>query len=1049
MPAGRGRRCTIGSEQRAGQGSSGAALYSFEGFEVDVGARRLRSARGNTIELPATAFDLLCRLIAQRDGVVRAETLLELFPDDPAPKAELARCVWLLRRALGDVGGTQRMIQRVAGEGYRFVAPVEVLPAARRSSGPPSIHSGVVPRPDSSLVGRRDELAGLADALVAARAGRGQVRWLRGGAGLGKTRTIAEVVTMASRDGMVVCQAHCLDLELGPPLWAFQQIARQLIAESSAEALRARLGSAAGDLTKLIPELAQRVPRGGAAPPARQPSEERYVLFEALCALIVGAAADRPLLLTIDDIHWADEATLSLLGLLCERVADRPALVLVGSRSVDSQAIERCMGEVLELPHAQGIDLQPLAREEVGALLAQRGSLRDTLVGQVHGVSQGNPFVVNQLSSLLEHEDEESDDALSEPEGALESVVSRRLRQLPVECQGMLEVAAVLGREFRLGDLQRASVRSDERVVDLLYPALAGGIVQRDADEPERFRFTHETFREVLYGSLSQGRRRRLHRAVAESMSAAADGADDNRLSELALHYFEAAPLGVAHEAIHYARLAAEQALSATAFEEAALHYRHGLEAIALLPVDTEGIENLHARLLLGLGDALRSLPGQLEEARAAYRGAFERARGAGDVRLCADAAMAHAGRGPIRSMTLREAGTLVSEEVEMLEGALAVLPPEDLHYRALLQGWLASAMYNSRQRARKDQLAFAAVELAREAGDPRALAEALLLRQSAVRGPAQLDARIAALDEILELTDSLDMVGLKIDALAARGWALLERGALGRAEHDMEAVQQLVEAIGHPRERRVLLGWRCMLLDVDGRFDEASALRQRELADGLGPRGFDQAGAIRDFYVRYFLGAADQMVSALEGVAERYPLPMAWHAGLASSYAAAGRPAKAREVLEHFAPERFGRIPDDHNWITSHAHLAEAVVRLGDPTHARVLYDKLCRYGERVIVVGLGSFCAGSLHRALGELAALLGHSDIAQAHLERAIAVDATLGATLWLNFSRIALVKVLRQSGEADDRRRADGLLEQVEAYLAARDVPVLAERARMLE
>jgi DNA-binding winged helix-turn-helix (wHTH) protein/tetratricopeptide (TPR) repeat protein len=1041
-------------------------LYRLAGFAVDIASLELRDADGQHVEISPLAFDLLVYLIEHRDRVVPKDELFDtLWGNVAVSPSSLSQGIWTVRRALRDTGGAQRVIKNVRGRGYRLVADVETVasrgtaPALGGSASSEKAATSRGERPtqprvvahEDDLVGRVVEIDRLRQALAKAVAGRGRICLLSGWPGMGKTRLAQELATIAGAQGVRVLEGRCFDGEGVPPFWPWQQIARGLIRQHPPEQLAALVGDGAGDLVKLIPELREGIPDLAGAP-QRVLGQERFQLFDALRALLASAAEQKPLLLVIDDLHWADEPTLRFLEFLAPALERMHVLLLCTLRSsAANPVLEASVASALRRPSAALIELSGLPEDEVAALLALHEIAEPSpeLVRRVFDLTAGNPFFVAQLARWLSaHPDAARgrDDQLKLPLEA-RAVLRQQIAAVPRACQELLQLGAVLGQGFHISDLRRASRLCASDVLARLEPALDGRIVREDAGDVGAFHFSHPTIRETLYEDLPRTARARLHRIAADAI--AQTHADDptSRLTELAHHYYEAAAGGSATEASRYCRLAAERAYDATAFEESVLHYRRALNALDLTdPID----ERARCELLLGLGRSMRGTPVAVDEIRAVFAEAAARAASAGDAHMRCEAAMCHAGRGPMRVAVLREAGTVHGPEIELLQQALAALAAGDSSDRALAQAWLAYSLYNSERREQRKELARDAVAVARRVGDATVLAECLMLMQTAVRGPSDLDARLAMLDEIIELTRRSGVLGLQLDAYSERTWARWERGDLERAEADMHSVQRLAEESHQPREKRVAVQWRVMKLDAEGRFAEADALlNDMNAAFPLPPQGrVDQGKAIRQLMITTFRGKSQDMIGPLEAIAEKFPLPVAWHCGLVASYAGAGRLTDAARELNRLAAGDFACIPDDHNWLTSHSTLSSAVRVLGDAARARVLYEKLLPYADRNGVIGLHGFAGGVVHRPLGEFATVFGEYDAAERHFTRAIAENTRLGILTQVAWARLSYAEMLLKRSARGDQACAFEQLTTAISYARSRDLAALVERGESL-
>lgn len=397
----------------------------------------------------------------------------------------------------------------------------------------------------------------------------------------------------------------------------------------------------------------------------------------------------------------------------------------------------------------------------------------------------------------------------------------------------------------------------------------------------------------------------------------------------------------------------------------------------------------------------------------------------------------------------MREHGTVNPAEIELLERALEQLRSEETSDRALVEAWLAHCLYHSERSDERKRRAEHAVQVARRVGDPLVLAECSMLLQASVCGPAELDARIETLSEIIDLTRRHNAPGLQLDAQVERAFSYWERADRSRAEAEMQSVERLAEELRQPREKRKAAVWRATLLDAEGRFDDGDrAFRDIELAYPLPPGRVAQGRAIRDLYLLWLRGRGHEAVPALEAYAAKYPLPVAWHSGLPAIYASAGRTDAAQRELDRLAIDDFAVVPDDHNFIGSLSQLGWAACLLRDVERCESLYRKLAPYADRVCLIGLHGFCTGVVHRSLGELSVVLGELQRAELHLTEAIAANTRLGATLWAGQARLSYAELLLQRNARNDRASAFEQLAAAGLFARSRGIQLLVDRAERL-
>lgn len=451
------------------------------------------------------------------------------------------------------------------------------------------------------FVGRGRELEGLLSAWQTALAGGVRMVLVAGEPGVGKTRLAGEWSQRAYEQGAVVLYGRC-DEDLGAPYQPFAESLRSLVPCMGADRLRGLRGveallSLAPGLTDVVPDLART--------PQSDPDTERYALFDAVVALLETASKSAPVLLVLDDLHWAAKPTLLLLRHLL-RFGDHARLQIVGTyRSTDLDRAHPLAAMLADL-HRDGtanrLSLSGLDEHEVTTYVAEAGYDDEELAHALASVTGGNPFF---LIEALRHVDESGGvwDQSTLPQGVREAV-SRRLSRLPAETNKALAAAAVVGSRFALELVERV-VGSD--LIDAFDEARQAGIV---IEEPGGFyRFNHAIVRQSLLAELASVRRMRLHQRIATTLEML-PGADDELLAELAYHYFECAWAGNAAKAVAYCRRAADQAMARLAYEGAAdLYHRalHALEEIddELPDRDDQTVELLVARCeaLLAAGD--------------------------------------------------------------------------------------------------------------------------------------------------------------------------------------------------------------------------------------------------------------------------------------------------------------------------------------------------------------------------------------------------------------------------------------------------------------
>ncbi|HEY2637690.1 MAG TPA: AAA family ATPase, partial [Solirubrobacteraceae bacterium] len=567
------------------------------------------------------------------------------------------------------------------------------------------------PRPAAPFVGRQRERAELSGALAGALTGDGSLLLLTGESGIGKTRLAREVADEAAARGAAVLWGAAWDAGGAPAFWPWMQAIRELLVATDEDDLRSDLGPGAAYVAQIVGDVRERVP-GLAPAPALDSDAARFTAFDATATFLRAAAARRPLLVVLDDLHAADVPSVVLLGFLARGLHGARILLLGTYR--EREAVGE-VGEALAAarPAGRTLALRGLEPDDVAVLVAAQaeGPAPDRLVRRVHALTEGNPLFVDEVTRLLAAEGglEAGSGRIPLPDGVRDTI-RRRLAPLSAPARASLTLAAVIGTQFGLETLVHAAGADRAGVLGHLDEALAAGLVEDDG--VGSYRFTHALVRETLYDDLSARRRIELHGAVGAALAELHGDRADAALSGLAHHFLQAAPGGGAERAVDYAGRAGDAAMEVLAYERAAEHYRGALAATHLLAPDPALRASLHERL----GEALMRA-GDLAGGREALGEAATIARRTGDSELLARAALGTAAWGLSTG--------LVDEQhlAPLLEQALARLGPGDSALRARVQSRLAAALYWSDDPAFRATLADEAIAMARRVGDPATLA--------------------------------------------------------------------------------------------------------------------------------------------------------------------------------------------------------------------------------------------------------------------------------------------------------------------------------------
>jgi DNA-binding SARP family transcriptional activator len=432
---------------------------------------------------------------------------------------------------------------------------------------------------DGRLVGRLEERDVLDRALTAVANGAGRAVLIGGEPGIGKTR-LAEAFA-AEVHGASVVWGRCQELGAAPPFWPWRQVLRALARQLDASRLRAVLGVEAGVVLDVAPELADLIHE---VAPVRLPDADtaRFRFFEAAARLLAATAEQRPVVVVLEDIHWADPSSMAMLRHMVGAIRGTTAMIVATHRTVgvaDTSLLASTLGALAREPIVERLLLPGLTAAEgtklIGDLLGSDPD--DELVGAVLERTGGNPLFIIHLARLLgevlDTDPERGRAAVrSEIPPAVIDLIGLRVAELPERTRRSLEVAAVIGPRFELSLLvQVQSVPFDEALATV-EPAIAAGLVMEDT-VAGAYRFTHALMREAIVAQLGRSNAGRLHGKVGDAL--ATRGADARSLPILAYHYWEAAGLGWADAALESASAAAAAAIAGLAFEDADRHLEH------------------------------------------------------------------------------------------------------------------------------------------------------------------------------------------------------------------------------------------------------------------------------------------------------------------------------------------------------------------------------------------------------------------------------------------------------------------------------------------
>jgi predicted ATPase len=419
------------------------------------------------------------------------------------------------------------------------------------------------------FVGRQLELTELRQGLTKALSGEGSLFLLSGEAGIGKTRLAEELSVDTRQKGGRVIWVSCWKGDGAPAFWPWVQVFRECLA-SDGEQLRQLSGSHSPTIADLVPEFGSAA--GSSAAAGRRqwsdPQEARFQLFASAALVLKSLATKACLMIVLDDLHQADQASLLMLRFIGRELKKTPLLILGTFRETEvraSPALHRLIGEIAYEGHQ--IALRGLSHAEVAQMVKERvgGLAAPALVSALMEATAGNPLFVDALLRTNFAEFQKADDnQLSArdfklPDGVHEAI-RQRLSFLSQAANRALAIGAVSGQEFDFECLSQVACEAGPQLIDALDEARRDGLLFAVLAGNLRYRFAHDLIREAIYYALPAAERLKLHWQVAQALQQVYQAELSGHCAEIAYHYRESVTIGSAAKAIDYSIMAGEAA---------------------------------------------------------------------------------------------------------------------------------------------------------------------------------------------------------------------------------------------------------------------------------------------------------------------------------------------------------------------------------------------------------------------------------------------------------------------------------------------------------
>ena len=1020
-------------------------LIEFEGSgEAVAAAERICIATsGLGVELRAGIHAGECELLGRRLAGI-AIHIAARVADLAGPSQVLVSSSVRDELAPGDRVFIERgthELRGVPGAWAVYALASEQLEAVAGTAPPAPTVAFQVPLPSQiasrlsevAMVDRRTEMAACSQALERVHGGEQRTVLIGGEPGIGKSRLAAQIAGNAHAGGATVLCGRC-DVELGVPYQPFVEALTHYARFAPQPLLadhRAKFGL---ELARLVPELGA----GGSLTPLEQSrAENRHLMFASVAGLLRAASLQKPLVLVLDDLHWADKATLLLIKYLL--IAPQLHALVVGTyRSTEisgSPALSELLSELQREPGIDSIELSGLQGRDVVALAEAVTSERlddqgAELMQALGDRTRGNPFFLGEIlrsvrdsggiARLLERADGAGGTESLDLPRSVRDAINQRVARLGDHAEEVLRAAAVVGREFDVELLSRIVGEDGDALADVLDTAVDAAVLAEEPGLGMRYSFAHPLIQLALYDQLRGGRRRALHAKALEGLEQLlGPELRYQRSGELAHHAVTAVPIIAAATAVEYAWQAGQYALEQLAPQEASRWFE---QALVLHQPSEPGDDALQRDLLIGQGIAQQQSGDP--EFRATLLRASRLAREAHDTNRLVQAVLAnHRG-------FVSETGRVDDERVEMLDAALAAIGERDNAARAKLLATLASELTFAGDWERRKALSDASVAIADRLGDPATVAEVLAVRFITTWTPETLEQRISDTARELAIAEEMGSPLARFRGLHWRAAAAVEAGDMDLAATLVERESEVARRLNQPTAGWLAAYDRATQALIHGLLVEAERSAEDAAKIAL-ESGEPEAAA---FYagqllnIRFEQGRLGELEPLIAEQVKANPGIPAFRGALTLARCEAGMLEQAAEVLAVDTASGFTELGYDSNWLAGIVIYAEATARIGDRDAASKLYELLGPYRHQIAFNSATTW--GAVERHLGNLERVLGRPEEAERSLTNAAQLHERIGAPIWLARTRVDLAELI---ADADTART---LLEQ--ALATARDL-----------
>jgi tetratricopeptide (TPR) repeat protein len=853
------------------------------------------------------------------------------------------------------------------------------------------------------FVGRENELKTLQNAFTGAMSGQGALMMVVGEPGIGKTAICDQLSTFVTLRGGKTLIGNCYEEgSLSLPYLAFIEAIRSYVLDRDPDDLKKELGSGATDVARIVSEIRDRLhvePRE-----AQNPEEDRYRLMQAVTSFLINAAVVKPMLVILEDLHDADKGTLEMLEHIARNLTNTRLMIVGTYRDVEvdrNHPLSAALAELRRVSSFNRVLLRGLSVDEVRRMLAGITQVETPfgLADVIHRQTEGNPLFIQEVirylaeEGLLTQEEGHWRPATSTPlemnipEG-LRDVIGKRLTLLSDECNRILSVAAVIGREFSLDTLRMVTDIDDEEFFNALKEAVQTAVLEEKKQVGSiKYRFTHAFFRQTLYEEMIAPQRLKLHQQIARTIEEQYAKHLEEHAAELAEHFSQSTDPSDLEKAVKYSEMAAIKAMNVYAYSEAVRLLDQAIKVQKVLnPDDKEKL----CDLVLNLCDALIVVPDirRIQDIEAPT--AFSLAENIGDssraVRACmaVTTALGIAFAGPAfatpqyaewteRADRYAKPGTVERARTDYCIGCMKCQTGDFGGQKYLVQAY----------------------ELARDLGDEDTVSQAgsmLLLFRIA---PQYTSERLQLAEELLNYQQLTPNTRFWI------GDTFLALGQRQRAEEVVKPIYTSVQRTGNPFFETIWATIDAVFSVMDGRLEEGK--EKAEWIRASGKEAGTEEGS--NIWANLALGRAHIYLGT---DLEAYLSNNIDEGGAYSRVLLTAHLGKKKEATELIETVVFGRminaLPELPSWIIT--LFLEASVQ-SDNKQAT---ERLISHFNDTPLRTSGFWWPTCLQRHLGGALALLEKYDEAREHYEEAIRVCTEMKFRPELALSRLGLAELL---------------------------------------